>query len=113
MVWTCSDWGKILITHEMRTTGQGSTAKRSGDTAFQHGDGSAVRGGYGTSSSVDLARGSLSGSDVARLPDDNDRQPDNSDRDNSDRDRTAQAAWRIYTLQTSAYRLGCENRTRT
>ena len=32
MVWTCSDWGKILITHEMRTTGQGSAAKRSGDT---------------------------------------------------------------------------------
>ena len=106
----------------MRTTGQGSAAKRSGDTAFQHGDGSAVeqdggsavvRGGYGTSSSVDLARGGLSGSDVARLPDGGDRQPDNSDRDNSDRDRTAQAAWRIYTLQTSAYRLGCENRTRT
>ena len=22
MVWTCSDWGKILITHEMRTTGK-------------------------------------------------------------------------------------------
>ena len=59
----------------MRTTGQGSTAKRSGDTAFQHGDGSAVeqdggsavvRGGYGTSSSVDLVLGGLSGSDVAR-----------------------------------------------
>ena len=50
----------------MRTTGHCSAAKRSGDTAFQHGDGSAVeqdggsavvRGGYGTSSSVDFARG--------------------------------------------------------